>query len=203
MSDSDDDWVTRALADDTLVADLLLRIRHPQPCLNLHWTVRQPRSRPHHNKPQSTRGSPTTPLSWTDAEPSLHASASGSKAVDPGETTTAKRSRKRKELASLHLTMEKKKATNESLKKIKLDLTSQQTYKTGKAILYPPQFVEAHCHPAQTVQDKVLNDESFVRIAIASSKQKEISNQESSFLLPDLNIPIGEDLNSNDIPELS
>lgn len=58
------------MADDSLVVDLLLRLHRsppPPPCLNLHWTVRQRRSRSAHNKAESTRASPTTPLSWSGA----------------------------------------------------------------------------------------------------------------------------------------
>ena len=68
---SDDHWIKVAMADDSLVVDLLLRLHRPPPppppCLNLHWTVRQRRSRSAHNKAESTRASPTTPLSWSGA----------------------------------------------------------------------------------------------------------------------------------------
>ncbi|KAK7349118.1 hypothetical protein VNO77_06222 [Canavalia gladiata] len=237
MDDRDDQWVTMAMADDTLVADLLLLLRKPS--LPLQWTVRQRRSRWNEKKTESTRASPTTPLSWTAAtsidgyegstRPTRALDASGSKAVDHGETATAKRSRKKRtlaelqqeeklllkekkilknELSSLHLTIEKQKAKNQSLKRIKLDLMSQQTFKTGNAVLGPTQFEEVHCHPsklvsAQTVQDRVVDDELPVCAASGSSKKQEISNHECSFLLPDLNIPVGEDFYSNDIPELS
>lgn len=74
----DDDWVNLAVADDSLVVNLLLRLHHPPPpppqplSLHLHWTVRQRRSRSvrrhaPHKKPESTRASPTTPLSWSGA----------------------------------------------------------------------------------------------------------------------------------------
>jgi len=77
----DDDWVNLAVADDSLVVNLLLRLRRtpplppPPPSLHLHWTVRQRRSRSarrhaaaaSHKKQDSTRASPTTPLSWSGA----------------------------------------------------------------------------------------------------------------------------------------
>ena len=74
-----DDWVKVAMADDSLVVDLLLRLHQapppppPPPGLNLQWTVRQRRSKyvPRHalpsNKAEPTRASPTTPLSWSGA----------------------------------------------------------------------------------------------------------------------------------------
>lgn len=114
------------------------------------------------------------------------------------------------ELASLRLTVEKHRATNESLKRMKLDFESRQNSKTGtttfevsgKAVLEPPQFLEAQSHPSNsvspktTVTDKVLDGDSPVCAANASSKPQEISNQESIFVLPDLNLPIEEDLSS-------
>ncbi|RYR50797.1 hypothetical protein Ahy_A07g037414 [Arachis hypogaea] len=67
-----DNWVKIAMADDSLVVDLLLRLHQarqppPPPSLNLQWSVRQRRSKcvPRHNKAETTRASPTTPLSWS------------------------------------------------------------------------------------------------------------------------------------------
>lgn len=83
---SDDDWITLAMADDSLVVDLLLRLHRsllpttttpPPPrsavCLQLGWTVRQRRSRSASSsrhlatgkKAEPMRASPTTPLSWS------------------------------------------------------------------------------------------------------------------------------------------
>ncbi|XP_061339328.1 uncharacterized protein LOC133286009 [Gastrolobium bilobum] len=238
----DDDWVKVAMADDSVVVDLLLRL-NPPPYLHLHWTVRQPRSK--HNKPDSTRASPTTPLSWTAAtspsagavdayddftRPTKLPETSRSKVANPSETATTKKSRRKKtsaelkeeenlllkerrslenELASLRLTIEKRRATNESLKRMKLDMESLQNSKTattselsGKAVYGPSQFVDAGCHPStpispKTVTHKVLDDNSLVYAANASPKAQEIDNQESKFVLPDLNLPVDEDFRSN------
>lgn len=91
-----------------------------------------------------------------------------------------------------------------------LDFYSRQNSKTatttsevsGKAVLDPPQLLEAQCHPSnsvspETITHKVLDDDSPVCAANASSKPQEIGNQESIFVLPDLNLPIDEDLSSN------
>lgn len=84
-----DDWVTAALFDDSVVAELLSRLKQsssssssslscqpPKPLsLPLGWGHRQPRSKPPstttkkdsatHTAPTTTRCSPTTPLSWS------------------------------------------------------------------------------------------------------------------------------------------
>ena len=70
---------------------------------------------------------------------------------------------------------------------------------SGNDVLDQSQLAVTHCHPSesvtpQTVQDnKVLDD-----VANSASKQQEIRNQEPLFLLPDLNMSLGEDFNSQD-----
>ncbi|XP_027342192.1 uncharacterized protein LOC113854994 isoform X2 [Abrus precatorius] len=195
-----DDWVKVAMADDSLVVHLLLRLHRPPPppSLHLHWTVRQRRSAPR-NKPDSTRASPTTPLSWSGATsasggavdgyeesslPTKLPQTSRSKVAKSSETATTKKSRRKKtlaelreeenlllkerrslknELASLRLTVDKHRATNESLKKMKLDLESRQNSSAANA----------------------------------SPKAQDIGNQESTFDLPDLNLPVEEDFSPN------
>lgn len=85
-----DDWVKLAMKDDVAVVGVLLDIRHAEspppmlhgasPALKLEWSVRQRRSK-HVPRQQSdvvdikkkkkaeesTRASPTTPLSWSGA----------------------------------------------------------------------------------------------------------------------------------------
>ncbi|KAL9230287.1 hypothetical protein vseg_005660 [Gypsophila vaccaria] len=73
-------WLTAAISDDTVVADILLRLKHSPdtlPPLPPTWGTRQPRSKPSTSSPSlststaavddktHTRRSPTTPLSWT------------------------------------------------------------------------------------------------------------------------------------------
>ncbi|XP_059309916.1 uncharacterized protein LOC132061057 [Lycium ferocissimum] len=84
-----DDWISTALSDDTVVADLLFRLKHHHPAtaaqatstaakgLNLilsGWGSHKPRSKPSSNTSvkkayitttNTTRCSPTTPLSWS------------------------------------------------------------------------------------------------------------------------------------------
>ncbi|TKY64605.1 hypothetical protein E2542_SST14503 [Spatholobus suberectus] len=114
MSKFDDQWVAKAMADDTLVADQLLRFRRHRPSLLRHWAGRQSRTpRLPVSTAQPARSSPTTPLTWTAATsldgyegptrttaPPPH--SSGSKAVDQSETPAAKRSKKKRTIAELH-----------------------------------------------------------------------------------------------------
>ncbi|KAE9587996.1 hypothetical protein Lal_00002963 [Lupinus albus] len=215
----DDDWVKLAMADDSKVVHLLLLLHQPSPPaphLHLNWTVRQHRSRSLHrikaDPTTSTRASPTTPLSWTGAtsesggavdgyenssHPTIHAQTSRSKIANPSNTTTAKKSRRKKtlaelkkeenlllqerkslknELTALRLTVEKHRATNESLKRIKLDLESRWNSKSTTT---------------------TFDDDAPVSEANASSKPEEIRNKESTFIFPDLNLPVEDDLRFN------
>ncbi|GKU87331.1 hypothetical protein SLEP1_g1747 [Rubroshorea leprosula] len=136
-----DEWVRAAMTDDRVVVELLVRLKQAQAAppapksavAALKWGIRQPRSRSltmrcdGSNKKDgdsniSTRGSPTTPLSWSGgggaASPStadgfeetsrhvhrsLPAPASRSKGAAASETTstTSKRSRRKKTFAEL------------------------------------------------------------------------------------------------------
>ena len=74
---SGEDWVKSAMADDSMVVELLIhlndapppkRVSPSPPAPPLAWTVRQPRSKQtFYGKKQTERASPTTPLSWSGA----------------------------------------------------------------------------------------------------------------------------------------
>ncbi|KAI7994204.1 hypothetical protein LOK49_LG11G01435 [Camellia lanceoleosa] len=117
-----DDWVTAALADDSVVVELLFRLKHSSESLApvppmLRWGQRQPRSKPalasEKKERESTRCSPTTPLSWScggaaspsdgcdeSSRRSDRSSGGRSKGIFTNETTatatTNKRSRRKK-----------------------------------------------------------------------------------------------------------
>ncbi|KAK2371633.1 hypothetical protein QL285_084556 [Trifolium repens] len=219
------------MADDSIVADLLLRLNNPQPPpLQLHWTTRQPRSKSIFPPKQdySARASPNTPLSWSAAtSPSdestlptkLAQSSSRSKVANQKERVPTKNPKRKKtlaelkeeesllskertnlknELASLRLAVEKERATNESLKRMKLDFESRQN-SNNATTSNSSQFVEAVCRPSnsispKTVTDMVLIDDSHVNAANAPPKVLEIGKQEPKFVLPDLNLLVDEDL---------
>ncbi|GAU27842.1 hypothetical protein TSUD_114220 [Trifolium subterraneum] len=209
----DHDWLNLAMADDSIVADLLLRLNNPQPPppLQLHWTTRQPRSKSIPLKQDySTRASPNTPLSWSAATspsdestlPTKLSQSSRSKTLaelKEEESLLSKERRNLKnELASLRLTIEKERATNESLKRMKLDFESRQN-SNNATTSNSSQFVEAVCCPSNSispkiVQHKVLIDDSHVNAANAPPKVQEIGKQEPKFVLPDLNLLVEEDL---------
>ncbi|GAV82184.1 hypothetical protein CFOL_v3_25636 [Cephalotus follicularis] len=92
-----DEWLQAAITDDTVVVELLVRLKQSQaaqstkppsrvPVSHLRWGIRQPRSRsmrcdavPRMKEGDSTtRCSPTTPLSWSGG--------GGSSAVSPSAT---------------------------------------------------------------------------------------------------------------------
>jgi len=99
----DYDWVNLAMANDSIVANLLLHFHnHPQPpppppSLQLHWTVRQPRSRPSTKPESSTRASPTTPLTWSATTSTSEESNQPTKLI-----AKTSRSKVRLLLSSLH-----------------------------------------------------------------------------------------------------
>ncbi|KAK8568519.1 hypothetical protein V6N13_106428 [Hibiscus sabdariffa] len=133
-----DEWVREAMTDDNVVVELLVRLKDASPppksaVAALRWGMRQPRSRPMLMRCDAkidggdfnvgSRGSPTTPLSWSGgggvASPlaadgfeetcSSHlcgspaAAPSRSKGTTANETTgtSTKRSRKKKTFAQL------------------------------------------------------------------------------------------------------
>ncbi|CAL0332339.1 unnamed protein product [Lupinus luteus] len=191
---------------------------------HLHWTVRQRRSRSvPRNKPQPTT-SPTAPLSWSGATSesggavdedsshrNKHVGISRSEIANPSEITTSKKLKRKKtltelkeeenllfrerrilknELASLRATVEKHRATNESLKRMKLDLESSQNSKTATTTIQ----ISGKPVSTKNIRHKVLDDDSAVSAANASFKTQEIGNQEYMFVLPDLNMPVEENL---------
>ncbi|XP_062163492.1 uncharacterized protein LOC133870396 [Alnus glutinosa] len=165
-----DEWVRAAMTDDAVVVELLVRLKQsqassssspkswPRALVPLRWGLRQPRSRPRcdavlrRKEADSTRCSPTTPLSWsggappsptTDGFEASSGPASRSKGTAANESTATKMSRRKrtfaelkeqensllmerlhlkKEIATLRATFKEQSAKNESLKRMKLDL---------------------------------------------------------------------------------
>ncbi|CAJ1973679.1 unnamed protein product [Sphenostylis stenocarpa] len=123
-----DDWVAAAMTDETVVVEVLLRLKQTvspksHDPLPLSWGVRQPRSRSRLtaavsrcDAAVSTRCSPTTPLSWSSAaSPSAtadgyedstrqhHAARSKATATSgyTGNSASTKRCRRKKTFAEL------------------------------------------------------------------------------------------------------
>ncbi|XP_057454120.1 uncharacterized protein LOC130745766 [Lotus japonicus] len=107
-TESKDNWVEMAMADDSLVANLLLSFnRSESRNLTVQWPIRHRRSQ--RRKSKFARTSPSTPLSLTAAAtasddstpPAKPLDDAGSKAGDQSETASAKRTRKRRTLPEL------------------------------------------------------------------------------------------------------
>ncbi|CAN7130771.1 uncharacterized protein LOC103832471 isoform X1 [Brassica rapa] len=192
---SADSWTRVAMSDDSLVADALLQLRHSKPPpspLKLKWSVRQRRSK----KGDLTRASPTSPLTWSGATSFSGGGGGGggggattvdgleesSVAVKPSETfrskvfqtsaitttTLFKRSRKKKTLAELK--DEEVMLLKES-KDLKNDLASMRD------------LVEQ-----QRARNNALKKMKAESQSALSCKRA--LEQGSSFLLPDLNMPL-------------
>uniref|UniRef100_A0A1J3HAL8 Uncharacterized protein n=1 Tax=Noccaea caerulescens TaxID=107243 RepID=A0A1J3HAL8_NOCCA len=190
------DWIREAMSDDSLVAEALICLLHTEPLppeksgvsdLKLKWSVRQRRSKaaPSRKKGDHTRASPTTPLSWSGAT-SLSGGGgggSGAAAVDGVEessgavklseavrskisqtrvttTTPFKRSRKKKTLAELK---EEESLLLKERKGLKNELASMR----------------------DLLKQQRARNEALKKMQAESKK-----NADSSFLLPDLNIPL-------------
>nr|XP_004305487.2 PREDICTED: uncharacterized protein LOC101314015 [Fragaria vesca subsp. vesca] len=245
-----DDWVKLAMKDDVAVVGVLLDIRHAEPpplmlhgaspALKLEWSVRQRRSK-HVPRQQSdvvdvkkkkkaeesTRASPTTPLSWSGATsvsggeessmPRKPANAARSKVAVTSCATISKRPRKRKtlaqlkeeeclllkerrnlkkELQTLRLNVEKQRATNESLKKIKLQQTMMKVASSsasGEGICYQPTQVNAVSELARVID---LGTSKSSCPSNISNMVHEVGNcREAAFPLPDLNLPFEDNQN--------
>ncbi|KAK4538858.1 hypothetical protein RGQ29_032307, partial [Quercus rubra] len=133
-----DEWMRAAMTDDMVVVQLLVRLKQsqaassssslkspPRAVVPLRWGIRQPRSRSatlrcdgavsRRKDADSTRCSPTTPLSWSggaspsataDDSTSFHTSLSyaataRSKGTATNESTATKRTRRKKTFAEL------------------------------------------------------------------------------------------------------
>ncbi|KAL1221038.1 hypothetical protein V5N11_012300 [Cardamine amara subsp. amara] len=199
------DWIREAMCDDSLVAEALICLHHAEPPphvksgdasdLKLKWSVRQRRTKAAvvRKKGDNTRASPTTPLSWSGATSFSGGGGggggSGAAAVDGLEEssdavklseavrskisqtsvtrTPFKRSRKKKTLAQLK---EEESLLLKERKGLKNELASMQ----------------------DLLEKQRARNESLKKMQAESQK-----NDDTSFLLPDLNIP----LDNNPSPE--
>ncbi|KAI7741909.1 hypothetical protein M8C21_008891 [Ambrosia artemisiifolia] len=194
---TDDNWLQSAFDDVTLVAQVILNLRHSSPSsLPKTWTTRQRRSRPPPpatvKKPSSTRDSPTTPLSLSGGAATTSVSggcgveetsrlildgsdALRSKVIRANETTPTKRPRRKKTLAELK---EDEIALLKERKQLKRQLASLQ----------------ATCQKQRKENEslkKMKNEMKSQQVLVVSNCTEEQKND--SFVIPDLNIPAGEE----------
>ncbi|KAG7024435.1 hypothetical protein SDJN02_13250, partial [Cucurbita argyrosperma subsp. argyrosperma] len=241
----EDEWLTAAMAEDSVVADLLVRLKQsqaaspsksPRPMkLPFNWGVRQPRSRTaaamaavvvrcgdvvlqRNNKDvDSTRCSPTTPLSWSGgASPSatldgyeassrhatlLHVASrfKGAVANESPACTTTKRLRRKKELATLQASFEEQRAKNESLKKMKVDfnLKYPEKFSTNSNMMHE-ESSSTLTHQRESSNNIETSPPTIPFTGSGSSeaqsqKKTKSTEEDSVFLLPDLNMTPSED----------
>ncbi|KAA8541962.1 hypothetical protein F0562_023114 [Nyssa sinensis] len=155
--------------------------------------------------------------------PAKRSDATRSKVTAASEGTTTKRSRKKKtlaelkedemlllkerrhlkrELATLRVTLEKQRATNESLKRLKIDLQSQPVKERGTTVASEEAATDqtqenvvasgpipSMLPPTVTGDHLDASGEPFPLKGLLEV-QKEVPKQETAFMLPDLNLPL-------------
>ncbi|GLU22005.1 hypothetical protein SLE2022_381080 [Rubroshorea leprosula] len=149
-----------------------------------------------------------------------------SKVPVTSETTGNKRSRRKKtlpelkeeeslllkekrylknELATFRLKVEKERAENEILKRMKLDLLSNRATEATMALVVPNPAISDQCQQTQVSNGpkSVACNADEPTLPNNSSKLQEVGNREPSFLLPDLNVPFEDDLGSGVLHGLS
>ncbi|KAJ8755327.1 hypothetical protein K2173_019125 [Erythroxylum novogranatense] len=216
----------------------------------VEWSTRQRRSR-HvlRKKGDQTRVSPSTPLSWSGAtsvsgggtgdgfeESSVAVNAkpvnsSRSKVTGKSETSSVKKSRRRKTLAELkeeesfllkekrdlrnrltmfRVTLEKQRARNESLKRVKvklqnlfhvsqLDLLSHHTPKGVAAFVRSEDENLGQAEPvivASQSSSSITSIAATCKEIVPSPQAPEVGSVRPFFLVPDLNFPADEDSGS-------
>ncbi|KAK1436786.1 hypothetical protein QVD17_02569 [Tagetes erecta] len=193
-----DNWLKSAINNTESVAQILLKLRHSSPSPPKTWTVRQRRSRPPPPPPSAakksssttTRASPTTPLSYSGAtsvsgdgveqssQPLHHNSdiSRSIKVIQTNDTTPTKRPRRKKTLPELK---EDETALLKERKQLKRQLATLQ----------------ATCQEQRMENErlkKMKNDmKSQVTLGVSGCTEEE---RNENFVVPDLNIPAGEDL---------
>ncbi|CAH8353741.1 unnamed protein product [Eruca vesicaria subsp. sativa] len=192
---SGENWTQVAMSDDSLVADALLLLRHSEPPpppkmtdvspIKLKWSVRQRRSK----KGDQTRASPTTPLSLSGAT-SLSGGGGGattvegleesSAAVKPSETIRSKVSQTSAITTTLFKRSRKKKTLAELKHEEVMLLKESNGLKNELASM------------RDLVQQQRARNNALKKMK-AESQSTLSCKQGSSFLLPDLNMPLDTD----------
>ncbi|XP_004235918.2 uncharacterized protein [Solanum lycopersicum] len=140
------------------------------------------------------------------------------------DATTSKRSRKKKTLAELKMdeimlikerkqlkkqvallraSVENQRETNQKLKRMKLDVLPQQANERGTTVAYDGisgQY-QQEVQPSYPVIP-ILLEKAANKVAVSPSsleKQQDVSDLDSNFVLPDLNIPFGEASGSDNL----
>ncbi|KAI3670456.1 hypothetical protein L1987_87791 [Smallanthus sonchifolius] len=169
-----DNWIKSAMDDTDLVVHVLFKLRHasPPPPPPKSWTIRQRRSRPSPpaagKKSPAARASPTTPLSWSGAT-----SASGggveesSRPVHDGADMSGSKVNGSNETTPTKRPRKKQLAS--------LQATCLKQRKDNESL------------------KKMKDDTKSQVLASSDINESTKGKKNDSFVLPDLNIPVGDD----------
>ncbi|KAF8103064.1 hypothetical protein N665_0188s0024 [Sinapis alba] len=192
---SGENWTHVAMSDDSLVADALLQLRHSEPLkkrdaslVKLKWSVRQRRSR----KGDQTRASPTTPLSLSYATSlsggvtTVEGLDESSATVKPSETIRSKVSQTGAITTTFLFKKSRKKKTLAELKDEEVMLLKESKGLKNE-LTRMRDLVEE-----QRTRNIALRKMKAESQSVLSCKRAFL--QGSSFLLPDLNMPLDTDM---------
>ncbi|KAI3727165.1 hypothetical protein L1987_66975 [Smallanthus sonchifolius] len=212
------DWVTAAMADNDVVAEVLLRLRLPtlppsskrrRPAPLQSWTIHQRRSRtqpilPASTKSETPRASPSTPLSWSGAT-SVSGGGAGAPIADALDSTQPNHncsdiSRSKVIRPPGETTPTKrprKKKTLAALKEEGIVLMEEQNDLKKKLAA-----LQANCEKQRKENERLKKIKLEIQVELQSERPKTMRNNYSEVVnerndktvLPDLNVPFGEDV---------
>ncbi|KAL0016481.1 hypothetical protein SO802_003550 [Lithocarpus litseifolius] len=245
-----DEWMRAAMTDDMVVVQLLVRLKQsqaassssslksqPRAVVPLRWGIRQPRSRSatlrcdgavsRRKDADSTRCSPTTPLSWSggaspsataDDSTSFHTSLSyaataRSKGTAANESTATKRTRRKKTFAELK--EEESSLLNERIQLNKELETLRATFKEQSARneSFKKMKLDLGLHSAMNLSASERVGSSTLTVQDTTDNRPQLDSCEadkaasagcSNLMLPDLNMmPTEEDSGSETLYGMS
>ncbi|KAL8230413.1 hypothetical protein R6Q57_000191 [Mikania cordata] len=210
------DWVTAAMADNDVVAELLvgLRVAALPPSSKRRrsvppqsWTIHQRRSRtqpllPASNKSETPRASPTTPLSWSGGATSV--SGGGASIPDVVDSTPLNhncsdisRSKVRPPGEATPSKRPRKKKTLAALKEENIVLMEEQNDLKRKIAA-----LQDNCEKQRNENERLKKIKLDIQVEPLGERPKTmiinhfeaVNEPIDKTILPDLNVPFGEDL---------
>ncbi|KAF3960778.1 hypothetical protein CMV_014532 [Castanea mollissima] len=246
-----DEWMRAAMTDDMVVVQLLVRLKQsqaasssssllkspPRAVVPLRWGIRQPRSRSatlrcdgavsRRKDADSTRCSPTTPLSWSggaspsataDDSTSFHTSLSyaataRSKGTATNESTATKRTRRKKTFAELKeeesSLLNERIQLNKELEKLRATFKEQNARNES----FKKMKLDLGLHSAMNLSASQRVDSSTLTVQDTNDNRPQLDSCEadkaasagcSNLMLPDLNmVPTEEDSGSETLYGMS
>ncbi|KAI3785989.1 hypothetical protein L1987_45115 [Smallanthus sonchifolius] len=211
------DWVTAAMADNDVVAEVLLRLRLPslppsskrrRPAPPQSWTIHQRRSRtqpilPASNKSETPRASPSTPLSWSGATSvsggggALIADALDSTQPNHNCSDISRSKVIRTPSETTPTKRPRKKKTLAALKEEGIVLMEEQNDLKKKLAA-----LQANCEKQREENERLKKIKLDIQVELQSERPNAMRNnhfevvneRNDKTVLPDLNVPFGEDV---------